>query len=120
MRELKDLDPFAEENWEEIELKLDDIYDVVYGCIMSYYKDKYLNINLVKTDDTIILTEKNDDNDDIICEFSINYDDMIVDIVYETQKRHVQLENKIKSDKFKVFLGFRVTFDKYLKDKING
>ena len=116
----KDIDPFEEEDWEELELNIDHVYDVVYGCIMSYYTKEYMNYNLIKKDedDEILLREKiNDEESNLVCTFKINHNNDKVDIIYENQRKIVNLIDDVKKDKFKVFLGFRVTFDKYLKDK---
>jgi len=118
----KDIDPFEEEDWEELELNLDHIYDVVYGCIMSYYTKEYMNYNLIKKeeDDEILLKEKiSDEESNLVCTFKINNNNDKVDIIYENQRKTVNLIDDVNKDKFKVFLGFRVTFDNYLKDK-NG
>lgn len=119
---IKDIDPFEEEDWEELELNSDHIYDVIYGCVMSYYKERYMEYNVVKKDDVVLLKEKLDDeNSQIICSFTINENNDKVEILYENQeKRIVNLVDNIKNDKFKVFFGFRVTFDKYLKEKDEG
>ena len=116
---IKDIDPFEEEDWEELELNSDHIYDVIYGCVMSYYKERYMEYNVVKKDDVVLLKEKLDDeNSQIICSFTINENNDKVEILYENQeKRIVNLVANIKNDKFKVFFDFRVTFDKYLKEK---
>jgi len=116
---IKDIDPFEEEDWEELELNSDHIYDVIYGCVMSYYKERYMEYNVVKKDDVVLLKEKLDDeNSQIICSFTINENNDKVEILYENQeKRIVNLVDNIKNDKFKVFFDFRVTFDKYLKEK---
>jgi len=117
MINMNDIDPFAEEEWDEIELKLDDIYDVIYGCIMTYYKEQYMNYNLRIKDNTIFLTEKIDeDNDDLICSFNIT-NDVTVNIIYKLQEYNIELINKKSDDKTKVFFGFRSSFDKYLKSK---
>lgn len=119
----KDIDPFEEEDWEELELNLDHIYDVIYGCIMSYYTNEYMNYNLIKKDDNgeILLKEKIDDEEsNLVCTFKINENNDKVDILYDEQIKTVNLVDNINNDKFRVFLGFRVTFDKYLKDKIDN
>jgi len=114
----KDIYPFEEEDWEELELNINHIYDVIYGCIMSYYIKEYMNYHLIKKvdDDEILLKEKiNDEESNLVCTFKIN--DTKVDIICGNEKRFVNLTDDINKDKFKVFLGFRLTFDKYLKEK---
>jgi len=96
-------------------ITIDDIYDVIYGSLVSYYKND--NLNLIKKTNNILLKEKKSiDEDCLICKINIE-NEKIVKINYDNQTKLVDLSYNIKNDKFKVFLGFRSSFDEYLKNR---
>ena len=123
----EDIDPFGEEDWEEFDdIQLEDIYDVIYGSLLTYYKDNFMSCHMIKTNDDVALYEKSKNYDDnkLICSFSIKGE--YVSVIFETKgattkvlKRAVgtfKLTKNLNDDKVNVSKKFRFVFNEYLKN----
>lgn len=113
------IDPFEEDMNEDF--SINDIYDVIYSSLITYYKDICLDYRVIKKDIYVIVLKKIEDEYDFICSFNID-DDMVLIIYKENNNsqnyQSFKLENNIESNKFKLYKNFKLIFDKILVENI--
>jgi hypothetical protein len=128
MKEYQNIDPFSEEDWEETEsVSTRDIYDVIYGALVTYYTPYFVNYRMVEYNNKLEVHDQvqlfeidRDGNEKFLCNFVIKGDK--IETIYEIgNKRHFssfKIEN-LNDDKWRVFKTFRFIFDEYLKENKN-
>jgi hypothetical protein len=107
------INPFEEDMNEDF--NIDDIYDVIYSSLLTYYKNIFHDYRVIKKDIYVIVLKKIDDeNYKFICSFNIDNDDKIEIYYNNNNKQYYQgfkLENNIESNKFKLYKNFKLIFD---------
>lgn len=106
------IDPFEEDLSEDI--NIDHIYNIIYGSLLTYYKDIFLNYRIIKKDDIIYLLKIIDEDYEIVCYFNIDQDFIVVNYQEQGQLKNerFKLEYDLNDNKFKIYKIFKTTFDK--------
>lgn len=108
------IDPFEIDKNEDI--NIEHIYDVIYGSLLNYYNDVFLNYRLIKKNDSVMLLKIIDiEQYEFVCSFSIDFDNNRILIIYnENDEQKVQsfkLEYDIESNKYKIYKNFIFIFN---------
>lgn len=125
MENVERFDPF-EEDWAEVYgIQLREVYDIIYGSIMTYFKDQFMDYRVIQLDDLdeimIVKRQPDQDEDKYVCSFFRKEDK--IEIIYELKpvgeirRKHTEfdLTNQVNLDKWEVFKTFRNIFNEHIK-----